>query len=152
MRPWLFLAAGTALIGALWGLLVWITAPRVELQKAQTTQAQAQTVEAQAQGRLDTTAAKVAATEVIHERTIQTTLPMVERQVAQAPGSDDYLDPRNADAFLDGLRRVAAPAAPERGAHDPSGSQPAQGLPDGRGPGAPDQPGHRPGDTAGGAG
>lgn len=141
MRPWLFLAAGTALIGALWGLLVWITAPRVELQKAQTTQAQAQTVEAQAQGRLDTTAAKVAATEVIHERTIQTTLPMVERQVAQAPGSDDYLDPRSADAFLDGVCQYRSSPDPGCGPQDPGGPHASGDLPASPGPVPEGQPG-----------
>ncbi len=137
MKLWLLLGSATALIGALVGAYVYFTAPRIALQKAATHQAQAQTVQVQAQGQLDTKAAKTAAVETIHERTIVQQLPVVERRIAQAPGSDDLVDPRSAGAFFDGLCRLraddpgcrdqdpgrsgAAPAVPEAGAARPQG-------------------------------
>lgn len=134
-RLWLLIGAGAALIALVWGFTAYVVGPRVALQKAATHQAQAQTVQVQAQGQLNTTAAQVASKEVIHEQTIQTTLPVVERRIAQAPGSDDLVDPRSARAFFDGVCQYRA-ADPGCRAQDPGRSDVPPELPAGE-PAAP---------------
>jgi hypothetical protein len=137
MKLWLLLGSATALIAALAGFGVWVSAPRVALQKAKTVQAQATTVVATAQGQLITQAVQTTSREVIHEQTITTTLPVVEHRIAQAPGSDDYVDPRSADAFLGGVCEYR-PADAACGPQDPGRQPLSPAVPAGAAPGPQD--------------